>query len=300
MKRPSGLQKGDKVAIVCPASFVRGTVDIAVKTLESWGLEVQIGKTVTSAYHQFAGDDALRAKDLQDALDDDSVKAVFAGRGGYGTVRIIDAIDFSNFKKNPKWLIGFSDITVLHSHVERNLAIPTIHGQMPKSFEESTKSGLNTLKTALFGKPLAYSFKQNKQENREGKVEGILIGGNLAILHSILASDSDMVYDNKILFIEDVGESFYNIDRMLWTLKRAGKLAKLKGLLVGSFSSMKDATPGFGQTVEEIILDKVKGYDYPVAFHFPAGHIDNNHALILGAEVRMEVGKSHVNLEFNS
>lgn len=298
MKRPSRLQKGDKVAIVCPASFVRGTVDIAVKTLESWGLEVQIGKTVTSAYHQFAGDDALRTKDLQDALDDDSIKAVFAGRGGYGTVRIIDAIDFSNFKKNPKWLIGFSDITVLHSHVERNSAIPTIHGQMPKSFEESTKSGLNTLKSALFGKPLSYSFKQNKQVNREGKVEGILIGGNLAILHSILSSDSDMLYDNKILFIEDVGESYYNIDRMLWTLKRAGKLEKLKGLLVGSFSSMKDATPGFGQTVEEIILDKVKDYDYPVAFHFPAGHIENNHALILGTSVRMEVGKNQVNLEF--
>ena len=298
MKIPAALKKGDKVAIVCPASFVRGTVDVAIKILKSWGLDVVVGESVTSKFNQFAGTDALRAADLQAALDDESIKAVFAGRGGYGTVRIIDQINFDRFVMQPKWIIGFSDITVLHSHIQRIFGIATLHGQMPKLFEESSTNGLTTLKNILFGETLAYSFSQTLFPNKTGNAEGTLIGGNLAILHSILASPSDMDYDGKILFIEDVGEPYYNIDRMLWTLKRAGKLAHLKGLLVGSFTAMKDATPGFGQSVEEIIMDKVREYDYPVAFHFPAGHIDDNHALILGSKVKMNVKDMEVSLKF--
>lgn len=286
-KIPDFLKEGDKVAIVCPASFIRGTIDIGIETLKSWGLEVLVGETVGTSYHQFAGDDQLRAADLQWALDDPSIKAVFAARGGYGCVRIVDEIDFSEFEQHPKWLVGFSDITVLHSHIQRNYKIATIHGQMPKSFESGTKASMETLKNALFGEPMDFAYEQSVFPNRPGEAEGKLIGGNLAILLSVLASDSDVKYANKILFIEDVGEAYYSVDRMLWALKRAGKFKKLKGLIVGGFSSMKDNDPAFGQTVEEIIWDKVKEYDFPIAFAYPAGHIDDNHALVLGRKVRL-------------
>lgn len=295
---PAYLQPGDKVAIVCPASFIRGNIDVGIRTLESWGLEVVVGQTVSTAYHQFAGDDSLRAADLQWALDDPSIKAVFAARGGYGCVRIIDQIDFSAFEKQPKWLVGFSDITVLHSHIQRNYKIATIHGQMPKSFESSTEASLDTLRKALFGDNMDFTYTQSAFPNRPGEATGKLIGGNLAILLSVLGSDSDPKYSNKILFIEDVGEAYYAVDRMLWALKRAGKLRKLKGLIVGGFSSMKDNDPAFGQSVEEIVWDKVKEYDFPVAFGYPAGHIDDNHALILGRKVTLTTTTESVSLQY--
>jgi len=295
---PAYLQPGDKVAIVCPASFIRGNIDVGIRTLESWGLEVVVGQTVSTAYHQFAGDDSLRAADLQWALDDPSIKAVFAARGGYGCVRIIDQIDFSAFEKQPKWLVGFSDITVLHSHIQRNYKIATIHGQMPKSFESGTEASLDTLRKALFGDNMDFTYTQSAFPNRPGEATGKLIGGNLAILLSILGSDSDPKYSNKILFIEDVGEAYYAVDRMLWALKRAGKLRKLKGLIVGGFSSMKDNDPAFGQSVEEIVWDKVKEYDFPVAFGYPAGHIDDNHALILGRKVTLTTTTESVSLQY--
>lgn len=295
---PAYLQPGDKVAIVCPASFIRGNIDVGIRTLESWGLEVVVGQTVSTAYHQFAGDDSLRAADLQWALDDPSIKAVFAARGGYGSVRIIDQIDFSAFEKQPKWLVGFSDITVLHSHIQRNYKIATIHGQMPKSFESGTEASLDTLRKALFGDNIDFTYTQSAFPNRPGEATGKLIGGNLAILLSVLGSDSDPKYSNKILFIEDVGEAYYAVDRMLWALKRAGKLRKLKGLIVGGFSSMKDNDPAFGQSVEEIVWDKVKEYDFPVAFGYPAGHIDDNHALILGRKVTLTTTTESVSLQY--
>ncbi|WP_324757934.1 S66 peptidase family protein [Sphingobacterium thalpophilum] len=295
---PAYLQPGDKVAIVCPASFIRGNIDVGIRTLEGWGLEVVVGQTVSTAYHQFAGDDSLRAADLQWALDDPSIKAVFAARGGYGCVRIIDQIDFSAFEKQPKWLVGFSDITVLHSHIQRNYKIATIHGQMPKSFESGTEASLDTLRKALFGDNMDFTYTQSAFPNRPGEATGKLIGGNLAILLSVLGSDSDPKYSNKILFIEDVGEAYYAVDRMLWALKRAGKLRKLKGLIVGGFSSMKDNDPAFGQSVEEIVWDKVKEYDFPVAFGYPAGHIDDNHALILGRKVTLTTTTESVSLQY--
>lgn len=227
MKIPEFLKKGDKVAIVCPASYIKGDIDLAVTVLTEWGLEVEVGETVTSQFHQFAGTDALRAADLQKALDDPSIKAVFAARGGYGTVRIIDHINFNRFRKHPKWVIGFSDITVLHSHIHHRFNIPTIHGQMPKSFEDSSKDALESLKRALFGQKMDFTYSQTDYPNRSGNGSGQLIGGNLAILQSILSSKSDGKYDGKVLFIEDVGESHYNIDRMLWTLKRAKKIRQI-------------------------------------------------------------------------
>lgn len=298
MKIPEFLQPGDKVAIVCPASYIKGSIDVAVKALQDWGLQVIIGETVTAQYNQFAGSDELRTEDLQRALDDDSIKAIFAARGGYGTVRIIDRLDFSKFEKTPKWIIGFSDITVLHSHLQHKLGVASIHGQMPKSFDDSTAEALASLRKAIFGESLDYTYQQSDFPNRSGEGYGQLIGGNLAILHSILASVSDGTYENKILFIEDVGESYYNIDRMLWTMKRAGKLARLRGLIVGGFSSLKDTDPSFGQRFEEIILDKVRAYNFPVCFGYPAGHIDNNHSLVLGKNIRLHVKNEETSIQY--
>lgn len=299
MKTPEFLKKGDKVAIVCPASYIKGDIADAIKVLNSWGLDVEIGKSVTSQFHQFAGTDEVRRQDLQAALDNPEIKAVFAARGGYGTVRIIDQLDFRTFKKYPKWLIGFSDITVLHNHLHHQVGVCSIHGQMPKSFDNSTKEALASLKGALFGAVKDFHYTQHTFPNRPGEGCGQLIGGNLAILHSMLASPSDGPYDNKILFIEDVGEQHYNIDRMLWTLKRANKLTKLKGLIVGSFTSLKDSDPPFGQRFEEMIMDKVAEYDFPVCFDFPAGHIDNNCSLIMGKEITLKINQERTWLRYS-
>ena len=298
MKIPEFLKKGDTVAIVCPASYIKGNIDIAIQVLTSWGLKVQVGNTVTSQFHQFAGTDNERRADLQQALDNPKIKAIFAARGGYGSVRIIDLLDFKLFMKRPKWIIGFSDITVIHSHLHNVVKVCTIHGQMPKSFEDSSKEALNSLHSALFGEPINLAYSQTDYPNRIGKAQGQLIGGNLAILHSILSSPSDGSFKGKILFIEDVGESHYNIDRMLWTLKRANKLSELAGLIVGSFSSLKDSTPPFGQHFEEIIMDKIREYDFPVCFSFPAGHIDDNRAIILGRKVNLSVKNEETSLKY--
>lgn len=297
MKVPPFLKKRDKIGIVAPAGNIPGGLGDAVKLLESWGLEVVIGKSVTSFFHQFAGDDKLRAHDLQNMLDDTSIKAVFAARGGYGTVRIIDQIDFSIFADHPKWIIGFSDITVLHSHVQALFGIATVHGQMPLTIPDATKTSLETLRKALFGEELSYQYT-SRYENMDGYGEGILIGGNLSILLSISGSVSEVDYRGKILFIEDVGEYYYSIDRMLRMLKRAGKLKDLKGLIVGAFTALKDREPGFGFSVPDMVIDLVKEYDYPVATDFSAGHIDNNKTLIFGKAVTLRVQEKSVTLNY--
>ncbi|MFZ4862048.1 S66 peptidase family protein [Sphingobacterium sp. Mn56C] len=298
MSIPTYLKKGDKVAIICPASFVQGDLTPAYDILRNWGLEPVIGETVTAHYHQFAGTDALRAKDLQQALDNPEIKAIIAVRGGYGSVRILDRLDFSAFVKKPKWLVGFSDITALHSHIQRQFAIPTIHGQMIKAFLDASAESLETLRRALFGENIDLEFRAENLPHRNGYGTGILTGGNLAILQSMLASDSDVDFTDKVLFIEDVGESFYNVDRMLWTLKRAKKFDGLKGIIVGSFTGMRDSNPSFGQTVPEIVLDKIAGLDFPVAFGCPAGHIPDNRALILGQMVTLSVLGDAVSIQY--
>ena len=294
---PPYLQIGDTVAITCPAKKLPHQITDAVKLLESWGLNVLLGETVGASYHQFAGDDELRVKDFQRFLDDDSVKAIFAARGGYGTIRIIDEIDFSRFRDHPKWIIGFSDITVLHSHISANFQVQTIHGQMPLTIPDGTKTSLETLRKALFNEPFGYTFPASA-ENIAGQAEGIVIGGNLMLLVMMTGSVSEMDYEGKILFIEDVGEYLYSIDRMMWNLKRAGKLAKLKGLIVGSFTDMKDNDIPYGQTAEEIIREHVQEYNYPVCFNFPAGHVDDNHALVLGKTVNLEVNQQQVYITY--
>lgn len=282
IKQPASLKKGDKIAIVCPASRLPRNIDRAIQIFEQWGLEVVLGETTSADFHQFAGEDASRAKDLQNALDDPSIKAIIAGRGGYGTVRIIDELNFSAFVQNPKWIIGFSDITVLLSHIYANFGIRSIHGPMPYTFEEATAESLESLRAAMFGENVKYNYTPDLA-NRSGKMEGVLVGGNLTLLVMMAGSASDMDYRDKILFIEDIGERPAAIDRMMRMLKRAGKLSKLKGLIVGAFNELPEEKIPFGQSPEEVIREVVKEYDYPVYFNFPVGHIDDNRAVVIGA-----------------
>ena len=272
-------------------------MDAAISLLQSWGLEVVTGETVNASYHQFAGDDQLRARDMQRFIDDNSIKAIIAARGGYGTIRMIDLVDFSNLALHPKWLVGFSDITLLHSHLHTNYGIPSIHGQMPVNITDASSRSLQTLRKALFGEALTYHFKSHSL-NRAGKVTAPVIGGNLSLLIAALGSASDMDYAGKILFIEDVGEYYYSIDRMLYTLKRAGKLSQLAGLMVGAFSDTKDNDIPFGFTVSQIVMNLVGEYHYPVCFDFPAGHIPDNHAIILGRDMELLVNEHNVSASY--
>jgi muramoyltetrapeptide carboxypeptidase len=297
IKQPPYLKKGDKIAIVCPAKKLPKSIDFGIEILQSWGLEVVIGKTVTGSYHQFAGTDQERAEDLQQFLDDKSIKAIIAARGGYGTIRIIDKLDFTAFNENPKWLIGFSDITILLSHALAALQTQSIHGQMPYTFNESSPEALESLRKILFGEQVEYTYK-SEFTNRIGNAEGILIGGNLSLLIAVEGSKSEMDYSDKILFLEDVGEHEYSIDRMMRLLKRAGKLAKLKGLIIGAFNEISEEKIPFGQTPEEIIWDLIKKYDYPVCFNFPTGHIDDNRAMVLGKNVHLAVDTNKVDFKY--
>lgn len=294
IQQPPYLKKGDKIAIVCPAKQLPKSIESAITLLEKWGLTVIKGKTLTAVHHQFAGDDILRTADLQGFLDDPEIKAIIAGRGGYGTIRIIDELDFTKFKSHPKWIVGFSDITILLSHLYAELNTQSIHGQMPYTFDEATPASLESLKTALFGGELSYQYNSTFQ-NRSGKAEGILIGGNLTLLVAVQGSVSEIDYTDKILFIEDVGEHEYAIDWMMRLLKRNGKLAKLKGLIVGAFNEITPESIPFGASPEEVIWDLVKEYDYPVCFNFPTGHIDDNRAMVLGKNAKLDISGEVVN-----
>lgn len=296
-KTPSYLQPGDTVAITCPAKKLPRNIEDAVKLLESWGLNVVLGETVHASWHQFAGDDELRSTDFQRFLDDPSVKAIFAARGGYGTIRIIDRLDFSGFGNHPKWIIGFSDITVLHSHIQSLYKTESIHGQMPLTIKEGSEISLETLRKALFNEEINYTYT-SKANNKSGEAEGILIGGNLSLLVMMAGSVSEQEFSDKILFLEDVGEYLYSIDRMLWNLKRAGKLNNLRGLIIGGFTELKDNDIPFGQTAEQIIMEQVKEFDFPVCFNFPAGHIPDNRALIFGRMSRLKVDGQQVELGY--
>lgn len=297
-KTPPYLIPGDTVAITCPAKKLPRDISEAVKLLESWGLNVILGETVNASWQQFAGNDELRASDMQRFLDDTNIKAIFAARGGYGTIRIIDLLDFSIFRNHPKWIIGFSDITVLHSHIQALYKTESIHGQMPLTIPDGSSVSLETLRKALFNEPFEYTYK-SKVKNRSGESNGILIGGNLTLMVMMAGSVSEQDYAGKILFLEDVGEYLYSLDRMMWNLKRSGKLTDLKGLIVGSFTEIKDNDIPFGQSAEQIIMEHVKEFDFPVCFNFPAGHIADNRALIFGRKINLNVEEQHVRLTYS-
>ncbi|QMU66596.1 MAG: LD-carboxypeptidase [Flavobacteriaceae bacterium] len=290
---PPYLKKGDSIAIVAPAGVLTNKkmcIEAAKNTAESWGLQVVIGTHVFKQNHHFAGTDEERTADLQKALDNPNIKAIWIARGGYGSIRIIDRLDFTTFKKHPKWIIGYSDVTVLHNHIN-HLGIETIHGMMPVDFRFDTlaiKKSIATLKKVLFGSLEKYKIPPSKY-NRKGVAKGRLTGGNLTLLTAMLGSESAMNTKSAILFIEEIGEYKYHVDRMLQSLKRAGYFSKCNGLIVGDMSEIKKNNPTWGSTVEELILETVSEYDFPVLFGFPAGHEPDNNALILGRNVRLYV-----------
>ena len=298
MIRPAYLKKGDKIGIVSPArSITFEEVHPAIRFFQKHDLEVVLGSYVFSRQHQFAGSDEQRTRDFQHMLDDENIRAIVCSRGGYGTVRIVDNLDFTRFCEAPKWIVGFSDVTVLHAHIHRQFGIETLHAAMPVNIRgESQDETLQTMVNALFGKRITYSYPK-PHLSREGHATGILTGGNLSVLYSLMGSVSEPDTAGKILFLEDVDEYLYHIDRMMMNLKRAGKLEKLKGLIAGGMTRMNDNTIPYGKTANEIIADAVKEYSYPLCFDFPAGHMDTNLALILGRKVSFSVG-NEVELSF--
>ena len=295
---PPLLKKGDKIGIVAFAKKItREEIQPAIKIFERWGLQVIIGDTIGSEWHQFSGKDEQRQADIQKMLDDTSIKALISARGGYGCVRLIDQIDFSTYIKQPKWIIGFSDVTVFHSHIAQNFHIPTLHATMPVFFKENSEESLMSLKNILFKGSMHYeetSIQPNLCKNGVCKAE--IIGGNLSILSSLSGSVSAVETDGKILLLEDLCEYLYHTDRMLQNLKRNGFLNKIAGLIIGSFSDMKDSSVPFGYSTEEIIFNLCKELEIPIFTGFPAGHIKNNKSLVLGQKVTMEVTNGCIKL----
>tara|TARA_Y100000589_G_scaffold56301_1_gene46626 strand:- start:8153 stop:9067 length:915 start_codon:yes stop_codon:yes gene_type:complete len=287
---PPYLRQGDKIGLISTARKIsKEELQVAIEHIESWGLKIKFGKNLFNSYHQFSANDNKRTKDLQTMLDDDNIKAIICARGGYGTVRLIDKINFSKFQKNPKWIVGFSDVTVLHSHIH-NLKIASLHSTMPVNFSNNNLASIKSLKDALFGKSINIKAKHHPL-NRFGESIGQVVGGNLSILYSLIGSPSDINTDGKILFLEDIDEYLYHIDRMMISLKRSGKLSNLKGLIIGGMTKMNDNNISFGKDAESIIFDTVSEFNYPMCFEFPAGHIRNNRSIKLGLRAKLKVDK---------
>jgi len=304
--RPRYLKPGDTIGITCPAgSITQQEIQPAMLQMIEWGFNIKVGDTVGKKDFTFGGTDEERVRDFQQMIDDPKVKAIMCARGGYGFVRIIDKINFTKLVAKPKWIIGFSDITVLHCHLNRNYGMATIHSKMCNSFPDDWNKAepiqietILSIKQALIGaEKMKYSAPVNPL-NKHGKAEGALVGGNLKTIETLAGTKSDIRTANKILFVEDTGEYLYSIDRMFWNLKRTGKLEKLAALIVGGFK-IKPDDPGeeFGRTVEEIVLEKVKNYHYPVCFDFPVGHQRNNYALKCGLNHKLTVGEDGVILK---
>lgn len=301
LKIPPYLKKGDTIGITCPAGFITfEDIQPAVSKLQEWGFKVKTGNTVGKKDFTLGGTDEERLQDFQQMLDDTNIKAIMCARGGYGVIRIIDKIDFKNIFLKPKWIIGFSDVTVIHAHLNKNYGIASLHSKMCNSFPKDWSKAepiqietIESIQKCLKGEKMIYSAPGN-ENNRSGTTEGILIGGNLKILETLAGSKSDIKTDGKILFVEDTGEYLYSIDRMFWNLKRSGKLNKLKALVIGGFKIKPADTPEeeFGKTLFEIVLEKVKEFNYPVCFDFPVGHQKNNFALKCGLKHQLSVTKT--------
>ena len=289
MQKPANLKQGDKIAIVSTARKLSlEELKPGIEVLKSWGLEVVLGSNLFEEDNQFAGTKTQRITDFQNALNDESIKAIFCARGGYGTVQIIDELDFANFIKAPKWIVGYSDVTVLHNHINQNFNVQTLHAAMPFGFIDNTVEALNSIKNVLFGEQLSYEFDKHPF-NRNGEANGELVGGNLSILYSLTGTKSQINTNGKILFLEDLDEYLYHIDRMMMNLDRAGMLVCLAGLVVGGMTDMNDNTVPYGKTAKEIIQQTVSKYDYPVCFDFYAGHLNDNRALPMGGKALLKV-----------
>jgi muramoyltetrapeptide carboxypeptidase len=294
--RPAYLQKGDSVYILSTARKITGPeIAAAVQAFESWGLKVITGPTIGKQDHQYAGTDKERLEDFQAALDNPEIRAIICARGGYGTVRIMDDINYDKFMLKPKWIVGFSDVTYLHMHLAGSIGVQTLHSIMPVQFPKSTPEAIETLRKELFGETNEYVIPSNAL-NRTGQASAVLLGGNLSILYSITGTKSGFNTFGKILFLEDIDEYLYHIDRMMMNLKRSGKLDGLAGLIVGSFSDMKDNAIPFGKNAFEIIAEHAAPYNYPVCFGFPAGHQGDNRALVIGKSYKLQVTENGVKL----
>ena len=296
--QPPYLKDGDVIGITSPAGYItEKEIEPAIQQIESWGLKVKIGSSIGKRDHTFGGTDEERRQDFQQLIDDHNVKAILCARGGYGFVRIIDQLDFSKMKTKPKWMIGFSDITVLHSHLNRNFGIASIHSKMCNSFPDDWSKAepiqietILSIRDALKGVKMKYAAAANEY-NKPGEATGTLVGGNLKTLESLAGSKSDLRTTDKILFVEDTGEYLYSIDRMFWNLKRSGKLDHLAGLIVGGFKikPSEDVTEEFGKDLYEIVREKISDCKYPVCFDFPVGHQRNNYALKCGVKHKLQV-----------
>ena len=302
---PPYLKQGDVIGITCPAGHITlEEITPAVRLMESWGFKIRIGSTVNKSDYSFGGTDMERQQDLQAMLDDPGIQAIMCARGGYGSARIIDQLDFSKFQQHPKWVIGFSDITVLHCHINRLFGVASLHSKMCNSFpddfskaETIIQNTILSIQQALTGKVMSYIAPADKR-NRTGSGSGLLIGGNLSMIASVSGTQSEINTIGKILFVEEVSEYLYSIDRMFNTLQRSHKLDNLAGLIVGGFNRLKPDDPGeeFGRTVADIVMEKVKGNSYPVCFNFPVGHQRDNYALKCGVMHRLEVKDGGVTL----
>jgi muramoyltetrapeptide carboxypeptidase len=300
IKIPGYLQKGDTIGITCPAGYMAAEkAQTCIDTLHGWGYNVMVGKTLGSASdNYFSGTDEERTDELQAMLDDDSIKAILCGRGGYGIGRIIDQLDFKAFRQHPKWLIGFSDVTVLHAHIYSNYKIATLHAPMAAAFNDGAAENefIQSLKNAIEGKKAKYECAVHAL-NKRGEAVGELTGGNLTLITHLIGTPSEIKTKGRILFLEDTGELLYKVDRMMCQMKRSGKLDKLAGLIIGGFSDTTDTERPFGKSVYEIIQDIIKEYDYPVSFGFPVSHEKENYALKIGVGYKLKVGKNKVTLE---
>ncbi len=287
---PPYLKKGDTIALTCPAGYMAAAkANNCIHTLQKWGYEVMVGKTLgSSSKNYFSGTDEERADELQAMMDDPSIKAILFGRGGYGMGRIIDRLDFKKFRKNTKWMIGFSDITVMHMHLFNKFKIASLHAPMAAAFNEGENEFILSLKNALNGKKAVYKTETHPFNNK-GEATGILIGGNLALLTNIIGTASDYDTKNKILFIEDIGEYIYNVDRMLWQLLRSGKFNKPAAVIFGGFTDMKDTERPFGKTLDEVLKEISGSFDFPVCFQFPVSHEKENLALKIGIPYHLKI-----------
>ena len=304
-KIPPYLKKGDTIGITCPAGYITlQEIQPAITKMQEWGYAIKIGDTVGKRDFTFGGTDEERLKDFQQMLDDKTIKAIMCARGGYGAVRIIDGIDFKKFVLHPKWIIGFSDVTVIHAHLNKNFGIASIHSKMCNSFPDDWSKAepvqietIESIQKCLAGEKMKYTAIPN-EKNKPGIADGILIGGNLKTLETLAGSKSDITTDDKILFVEDTGEYLYSIDRMFWNMKRTGKLSKLKGLIIGGFKVKPSEDPAeeFGKNIYEIVLEKIKDYNYPVCFDFPVGHQKNNFALKCGVKHKLSITAAAVSL----
>jgi muramoyltetrapeptide carboxypeptidase len=295
---PPYLKKGDTIGIVCPSGYMPAeNVETCIKTLESWGYKVKVGSTVGSQFHYFSGNDKQRIQDLQKMMNDGGVKAILCARGGYGLSRIIDDLDFQKFKRSPKWIIGFSDITVLHAHIFQHFGIATMNAPMAAAFNGDGYKNeyIASLKNALSGAKANYDYSAHSL-NKIGSGEGDLIGGNLTMVAHLIGSHSSYKTRHKILFLEDVGEYLYNVDRMMIQLERAEMFKHLQGLIIGGFSDMKDTTIPFGLDIYNIINHHVKEYKFPICYGFPVSHETENVALKVGVKHELKVGKEGVSL----